>query len=73
MVFRCVKCVCCVSVLYIKGCRILTRSAAMLPATEPHRDVKIEVIFLQCQESCVSKNPKHQITYTSLFTVSIHN
>lgn len=28
--------------------------------------------FLQCPESCVSY-PKHQITNTSLFTVSIHN
>lgn len=37
---RYVKCFCCVSVLYVGGCEIPTRGAAMLPATEPHRDVK---------------------------------
>lgn len=50
-----------------------TVCAAMLPATEPHKDVKRKAIVLQCQDSCVSKNPKHQITYTSLFTVYIYN
>lgn len=56
-----------------KGCAILTCSAAMLPATEPHRDVKIKAIFFSVRRVVSLKNPKHQITYTSLFTVSIHN
>lgn len=32
-------------------CERTVHRAAMLPATEPHRDVKRRAIFLQCQES----------------------
>lgn len=69
---RYVKSFCCVSVLYVGAARFP-------PAVQPCfqllslTDVKEKGDFLQCQESRVSENPKHQITYTSLFTVSIHS
>ena len=48
---RYVKCFCCVSVLYVGGCEIPTCGAAMLPATEPHRDVKIKTVFFSVRRA----------------------
>lgn len=56
-----------------KGCDVLPWVTAVLPAAELDSDVGIRTDCPQCQERHVSKNPKLQITYTSLFTVSIHN
>lgn len=42
-------------------------------AAQHHADAGFRAHCLRCEESRVSNNPKLQITYTSLFTVSIHN